>query len=875
DELTALNVKQGFNNQPAVSGDEHGSAKNVNFNPSKISSNFSSIIAEKLRYNTFPDTGKRKPQVNQKDNFWLVTARSQSSINNWFTDLSGTKPLTQLAKKVPIFSKKEEVFGYLAKYTVPVMRSAWMIKMTCAYHAAITETKVKKRHVIDPCIEWTQIITKYLWEQLQKVAEFYRQSPSQGCGSPLPATSAEVDTAMKQWEYNEKLAMFMFQDGMLDRHEFLTWVLECFEKVRPGEDELLKLLLPLLLQYSGEFVQSAYLSRRLAYFCTRRLNLLLSDGSLGPGAGGHPAHSILAQPGNALPPTPTSQPAGGNQPQTPFTDFYICPQHRPLVFGLSCMLQCPGVALLSDRQPEQDWFPTGPTAHLPLQPAHARGKRHLYTAGFTIGRVLHTLEVLDNHSFEKSDFSNSLDSLYNRIFGSGQSKDGHEMSPDDDAVVTLLCEWARCGESEVVDEKGSVSSGSLSAATLPVFQDVLLQFLDTQAPMLTEPSNESERVEFSNQVLLFCELIRHDVFSHNIYMCTLISRGDLASDSHLPRPRSPSDEPSDESERKEAGSSVKNEACYDTGLSESMEIDHNSSTNFDEMFSPPMHCESKGSPSPEKTALEQEGKGACKDKGLDPAFPLVYEQPRHIQYATHFPIPQEESASHECNQRLVVLYGVGKQRDEARHAIKKITKDILKVLNRKSTAETGGEEGQKRKRSKPEAFPTAEDIFSKFQHLSHFDQHQVTSQVSRNVLEQITSFALGMSYHLPLVQHIQFIFDLMEYSLNISGLIDFAIQLLNELSLVEAELLLKSSSLVGSYTTGLCLCIVAVLRRYHSCLILNPEQTAQVFDGLRIVVKSGVNPADCSSAERCILAYLYDLYTSCSHLKSKFGEIFR
>lgn len=47
--------------------------------------------------------------------------------------------------------------------------------------------------------------------------------------------------------------------------------------------------------------------------------------------------------------------------------------------------------------------------------------------GFTIGRVLHTLEVLDSHSFEKSDFNNSLDLLYNRIFGSGQSKDGHEV----------------------------------------------------------------------------------------------------------------------------------------------------------------------------------------------------------------------------------------------------------------------------------------------------------------------------------------------------------------------------------------------------------------------------------------------------------------
>ena len=60
-------------------------------------------------------------------------------------------------------------------------------------------------------VEWTQIITKYLWEQLQKVAEFYRQFPSQGCASPQPATPAEVETAMKQWEYNEKLAMFMFQ----------------------------------------------------------------------------------------------------------------------------------------------------------------------------------------------------------------------------------------------------------------------------------------------------------------------------------------------------------------------------------------------------------------------------------------------------------------------------------------------------------------------------------------------------------------------------------------------------------------------------------------------------------------------------------------
>lgn len=51
-------------------------------------------------------------------------------------------------------------------------------------------------------------------------------------------------------------------------------------------------------------------------------------------------------------------------------------------------------------------------------------------------------------------------------------------------------------------------------------------------------------------------------------------------------------------------------------------------------------------------------------------------------------------------------------------------------------------------------------------------------QISNNVLEQITSFASGTSYHLPLAHHIQLIFDLMEPALNVNGLIDFAVQVM-------------------------------------------------------------------------------------------------
>ncbi|XP_045440042.1 mediator of RNA polymerase II transcription subunit 12-like protein isoform X2 [Pipistrellus kuhlii] len=917
DELTAVNVKQGFSNQPAFTGDEHGSARNIVINPSKIGAYFSSILAEKLKLNTFQDTGKKKPQVNAKDNYWLVTSQSKSAIHSWFSDLAGNKPLAILAKKVPILSKKEDVFACLAKYSVPMVRAMWLIKMTCAYYSVVSEAKIKKRQAPDPNLEWTQISTRYLREQLAKISDFYHMASSMGDG-PVPVPP-DVEQTLKQWEYNAKLAFHMFQEGMLEKHEYLTWILDVLEKIRPMDDDLLKLLLPLMLQYSDEFVQSAYLSRRLAYFCARRLALLLND-STGLLAA-HSPHMMIG-PNNASIRAPSPGPAGpGVSPvQLAFSDFLSCAQHGPLVYGLSCMLQtvtlcCPSALVwnysTSDSKsanpgspldllqvaPSSLPMPGGNTAfnqqvrariYEVEQQIKQRGravevrwsfdKCQESTAGVTISRVLHTLEVLDRHCFDRTDSSNSLETLYHKIFWAHQNKDNQEVAPNDEAVVTLLCEWAvsckrsgkhramavakllekrqaeieaeRCGESEVLDEKESISSASFAGSSLPVFQNVLLRFLDTQAPSLSDPNSECEKVEFVNLVLLFCEFIRHDVFSHDAYMCTLISRGDLSVTSST-RPRSPLGENADEHYPKD----------HDVKM---------------EIFSP-MPGESCEiiNPSLSRRMSVNGEKLLKREKPRELIFPSNYDLLRHLQYATHFPIPLDESSSHECNQRTVLLYGVGKARDEARHQLKKITRDILKILNKKSTTETGvGDEGPRAKKSRQESFPTLETVFTKLQLLSYYDQHQVTSQISNNVLEQITSFASGTSYHLPLAHHIQLIFDLMEPALNINGLIDFSIQLLNELSVVEAELLLKSSSLAGSYTTGLCVCIVAILRRYHSCLILNPEQTAQVFEGLCSVVKHVVNPSECSSPERCILAYLYDLYVSCSHLRSKFGDLF-
>lgn len=158
-------------------------------------------------------------------------------------------------------------------------------------------------------------------------------------------------------------------------------------------------------------------------------------------------------------------------------------------------------------------------------------------------------------------------------------------------------------------------------------------------------------------------------------------------------------------------------------------------------------------------------------------------------YAQHFPIPQDEMSSHECNQRMTVLYGVGKARDEARHIVKKVTKETVKLFSKKNCIDVGsGDLGKNKKKKDKELgeahsvqsatnFETVfEGIFNKFQKLSYYDQHVVTHQCVTSVLEQISAFINENSDYLPVVENISFLFDLMEYSCNVYGLLEFSVQ---------------------------------------------------------------------------------------------------
>lgn len=252
--------------------------------------------------------------------------------------------------------------------------------------------------------------------------------------------------------------------------------------------------------------------------------------------------------------------------------------------------------------------------------------------------------------------------------------------------------------------------------------------------------------------------------------------------------------------------------------------------------------------------------------GMGDSHHLIKSKPsRHLLYTTHFPLPQDESSAHDCNQRHVLLYGFGKVRDEARHQIKKIVKDIGKLFGKKFSIDVA--DGKVKKHSRSDF--NFEATTARFQALSYFDQHYVTWQCSVTILELISAFESGVSNYLPVPEHVAFLFDLMELAFNIYGLIDLCLQILKEIPEVESQLAAKNSVLTKSYTNLMVLYIVGVLRRYHACLLLSPEQTIGVFEGLCRVVKHVAIPGDCSSVERCVLSHLYDLYSSCSLLKSR------
>lgn len=492
DELTSANVKHGFNNLNNLQ-DEFGSARNCNVTASKVGAYFNAIMAKKEELMTLTDSGRKKQHV--KDNFWPVTQRTKQTLDNWFKDLAGNKPLSSLAKKAPSFNKKEEIFIMLCENQVTMQRAAWFIKLSSAYTIAVSEAKIKKRQMPDPATEWTGTIIKFLKELIPKLAEYYHTgppleklasaapistsaslstsstssssiltvppplaSPASSSLIPVPTTPQEEHKlALKQWNYCTQLCKYMFEEGLLDKHEFLNWILDLLDKLKAqtNEDGILKLYLPLTFSYMQDFVMSERLSRKLAYLVAKKLSSMLNEMMNNLNIDNNSKCESNDGEGRQITPH-----------EKALEEYMTCCLHRDTVMQLSCILQvialdCPTALIWSGVGESRPSMSGSPLDHLPVAPsalpmpekspksneelriklkiaetnirrrsqqAEARwcdDKLKTMSGNATV-KLLTILDTLDSYFFDKMDSNNSLDTLYIKIFGSlpdGNSRD--------------------------------------------------------------------------------------------------------------------------------------------------------------------------------------------------------------------------------------------------------------------------------------------------------------------------------------------------------------------------------------------------------------------------------------------------------------------
>lgn len=170
-------------------------------------------------------------------------------------------------------------------------------------------------------------------------------NPNPNAGQIISTSTMNEDhkLALKQWHYCIQLAKYMFEEGLLDRQELLQWILELLDKMRsaPSDDGILKLLLPLALQYLEEFVQSELLARKLAYLCCRKIAQMCNnvDNNINPQS---PmlAVTVKSEVNNTPKENNTVTQTSTINPLTvTFNDYINCPHHRDIILGLSVIIQ--------------------------------------------------------------------------------------------------------------------------------------------------------------------------------------------------------------------------------------------------------------------------------------------------------------------------------------------------------------------------------------------------------------------------------------------------------------------------------------------------------------------------------------------------------
>lgn len=197
-------------------------------------------------------------------------------------------------------------------------------------------------------------------DQIPKLLDYYHTTEktppgpgSAGATNPLPTpiqspahnpvtNESEYKIAMRQWTYCIQLAKYMYEEGLLDRQEYLNWILELLDKLRtqPSDDGILKIFLPLALQFLDEFIQSELLSRKLAYLCAKKLSYMCNNVAESTLSLTSPQSEVTKiEVKNENDKDSKKEIVPTNPIQLTFNEYMNCPHHKDIILELSCILQ--------------------------------------------------------------------------------------------------------------------------------------------------------------------------------------------------------------------------------------------------------------------------------------------------------------------------------------------------------------------------------------------------------------------------------------------------------------------------------------------------------------------------------------------------------
>ncbi|KER21287.1 hypothetical protein T265_10348 [Opisthorchis viverrini] len=957
------------------------------------------VLAKKYDCSTYQDL-KKKSASNVRETIVPVVDKNQA--NAWFRELAGSTPLQILGRRVPYSKDKQEILSELVAHKVPISRAVWLINLILLHTPAQPENaKRKQRPTVHPS-EWTSNICQMLERNLVQLCSESGEQPSveEDWDYLFTLLLALYDSDVADhWEVllwltkraeslwkqpsEDEAAPTQQQYSNYDNNSDEPLPTETIEETNVLNN--VKFFLFYLLKFGRRFTENELIARRLLFWCCGTFrSIVLSESRV-----------------------PAADNQAGNHPNNPemqlileeYLETCSCPLHRSVVLSLSSMitcliLSCPSAAVWNSIPTGTDhsYLEGSPldvipysTAALPMprgpetteirqclfdvenviitrsQLAEVGWNRQAFTdvSGEEMERLIKVLDILDRQDYHSVKEHNPMEALFNRIFNDDA------INVDTAILVTTLCEWAvsvhRVGiyRSVIVACLLEQLTHSFESDPNPfqMLQQTLLDFLDTFSSSLPPYSTDRALVDnepMRNLVCLFAELIDREVFDHDIYVRRMIARGVFAVECH-PLAASAVTESHTATLTFSTSTHGKFQAVSNTTLLSN--LPNNVTTQCSvasEMSEDNDRC-SVDNPDSVRSevgfpSVTTSCCGYATSAPHHPASESLTGPARcspHFHYLTHFPLPQDESYSHEENQRYQLLYGSLRARDRARSRIRQLVRDIVKIFTRKFyLIDVVHGEMCKRKKSKDRerevsTAPVAnmpsssghrvvavsatgggsggvsddahlidklhEDIMSRFICLSYHDMECVISQCTPTFTKVLSgcngqgnptvigddyhsSSTLGMAnppsppnnagivanltsqstIYMPVPNSIFLFFELIETSLNITSLIATIVDTLERLQ----TLFESRTPFMTLYMSSVCLRSIGILQRHQPVLFTMSDLPNRLFPALIAQVRQVREPTQCGPFERCVLAYLNDLFTSNAQIKSHFASIY-